>query len=972
MRQLFTFIGLIALALPAIGQTNVAQEWNEALLIGIRNDLARPTVHARNLYHTSLAMYDAWAVYDPYAEPVLLGKQLGDFACPFDTVPTPADLRVAQEEAISYAAYRLLRYRFQFSPGVALILPHLDGVMDHLGYDKEFSSTDYQGGPPAALGNYIASQIIAYGEQDGSNELFNFGNAYYQPVNPPLVPALPGNPDMVDPNRWQPLTLNVFIDQSGNVIPFNTPPFLSPEWGNVTPFALGAEDKDTLMRDGQTYQVYHDPGLPPTLDTTDMTGANAAYHYNFALVAAWSAHLDPSDSVRWDISPAATGNVGSYPADPSEYPDFYNLLEGTLPGDGHAINPATGQPYAPNLVYRGDYTRVLAEFWADGPDSETPPGHWFSILNYVMAHPDFEYRYRGEGELIDPLEFSLKAYLTLGGAMHDCAVTTWGIKGYYDWPRPVSSIRYLARLGQSTHPMGSRYHPAGMPLIPGRIDTIAATDPVELRGANDEFVGEVKIYGWRGPDYINNPATDAAGVDWIRASEWWPYQRPTFVSPNFAGYISGHSTFSSAAADVLTVLTGDAYFPGGMGEFDAVKNQFLVFEEGPSENIVLQWATYRDASDETSLSRIWGGIHPPADDIPGRLIGMDVAADAIAKAESFFFVDADEDGFIAQEDCDDSNPNVYPGAPELCDGLDNNCSGVVDDSLTIYTYYRDVDADGYGDNDLRVDTCAAEAPVGFVSVGNDCDDADPAINPGAVEACDAIDNNCDGQINEGLERFTYYYDSDSDGFGVADQSVDTCATIPPVNYAAQAGDCDDLNPEINPGATETCDGLDNNCDGVVNEGLERFVYYPDIDADGFGDDSAAIDTCDANLPTGFVTLGGDCDDTNATINPDAIEIGDNEVDENCDGNLVSIRELDPFGAWLVQPNPARTVVELRDIPAGNYRVDLLNIEGQVVLQTGFGGETVTLELSQLTAGVYLVRVRDLRTGLRSVRRLVVQ
>ena len=117
---------------------------------------------------------------------------------------------------------------------------------------------------------------------------------------------------------------------------------------------------------------------------------------------------------------------------------------------------------------------------------------------------------------------------------------------------------------------------------------------------------------------------------------WWPYQRPSFVTPPFAGYVSGHSTYSRAAAEVLTALTGDPFFPGGMGEFFCPKNEFLVFEEGPTEDITLQWATYRDASDQCSLSRIWGGIHPPVDDIPGRLIGEKIGVAAFNFALPYF------------------------------------------------------------------------------------------------------------------------------------------------------------------------------------------------------------------------------------------------------------------------------------------------------------------------------------------------
>ena len=146
----------------------------------------------------------------------------------------------------------------------------------------------------------------------------------------------------------------------------------------------------------------------------------------------------------------------------------------------------------------------------------------------------------------------------------------------------------------------------------------------------------VAIDGDSGPDYIANPSVDQAGAGWILAENWWPYQRPSFVTPPFAGYISGHSTYSRAAAEVLVRLTGSEYFPGGMSGFDIAANDFLVFENGPSVDMTLQWATYEDASDQCSLSRIWGGIHPPADDIPGRLIGAQIGPAAFTLAESLF------------------------------------------------------------------------------------------------------------------------------------------------------------------------------------------------------------------------------------------------------------------------------------------------------------------------------------------------
>lgn len=615
-------------------QHSVARQWNEVLLDAIRNDFARPTVHARNLFHTSVAMYDAWAVYDSKATPFFLGRTVGGYTCPLVEFPQPADKKAAQEEAISYATYRLLRHRFKGSPGASKILDECDSLFLELGYDPANQSLDFKSGDPAALGNYLAHHLITFGLQDGSNESLKYENQYYQRVNVALAPDIPGNPYILDPNRWQPLSLEVFIDQSGNPIPGRTAEFLSPEWGNVTPFALSDADLNIYQRDGDDYWVYHDPGPPAYIDPETGGGTSEFYQWGFSLVAVWSGHLDPSDSVMWDISPGSIGNIPNLPDKMEDYDQFYDLLNGGDPSLGHDINPHTGQPYEPQIVPRADYARVLAEFWADGPDSETPPGHWFTILNYVNDHPDFEKKFKGEGAVLDDLEWDVKAYFVMGGTMHDVAISAWGIKGWYDYIRPVSAIRYMADQGQSTDPTLDNYHVAGIPLVPGYIEVVEEGD--SLAGNNNQHVGKIKLFAWRGPDYIDDPEVDEAGVGWILAENWWPYQRPTFVTPPFAGYVSGHSTYSRAAAELMTLLTGDEYFPGGMGEFVAKKNEFLVFEEGPSVDVHLQWATYRDASDQTSLSRIWGGIHPPVDDIPGRIIGIDIGMESFHYAERFF------------------------------------------------------------------------------------------------------------------------------------------------------------------------------------------------------------------------------------------------------------------------------------------------------------------------------------------------
>jgi hypothetical protein len=614
---------------PDDSSPSVARRWNDLLLEAIRNDLARPTVHARNLFHISAAMYDAWSIYDPEARPYLLGNQLGEFHCPLRNFPAPADIQAAREQAVSYAAYRMLVHRFRESPGASETFRDARRLMLELRYSQDDEDSDYTDGSAAAMGNHIADCYIEYGLQDGANEAEGYANTFYEPFNPPIRPEESGNPDIVDLDRWQAISLTESIDQSGNQVE-GTPEFIGAEWGRVAPFSLQPDDRTVYRRDDLEFQVYLDPGPPPS--TKDATIED--YQWGFSLVSIWSSHLDPEDGVMIDISPAAIGNIEGYPDSISDYPGFYDYLEGGDASRGYAVNPVTGAPYTPQLVPRADYARVLAEFWADGPDSETPPGHWFVILNEVADHPQFDKRIGGVGSVAGSLEWDVKAYFALGGAMHDSAIAAWSLKGWYDYLRPVSAIRAMADRGQSSDPSADSYSVDGLPLVPGFIELVRPGDP--LAGRFDANVGKIKLYAWAGPDYIGNPASDRAGVRWILAEDWWPYQRPTFVTPPFAGYVSGHSTFSRAAAEVLTALSGSAYFPGGLSEFEIRRNDFLVFEQGPSVDMTLQWATYRDASDQTSLSRIWGGIHPPADDIPGRVIGEEIGQRAYSLAEDYF------------------------------------------------------------------------------------------------------------------------------------------------------------------------------------------------------------------------------------------------------------------------------------------------------------------------------------------------
>ncbi len=180
--------------------------------------------------------------------------------------------------------------------------------------------------------------------------------------------------------------------------------------------------------------------------------------------------------------------------------------------------------------------------------------------------------------------------------------------------------------------------------------------------------------------------------------------------------------------------------------------------------------------------------------------------------------DVDEDGFGADVDCDDRNPAIYPGALEICDGIDNNCSGLIDDedpeidTRSGSVFYLDADFDGYGDPDTTATACLA--PAGHSADGTDCDDGDASINPRAREQCDEVDNNCNDQVDEGIGGQLLYLDADGDGYGDPATELEACTTVE--GYITVADDCDDANAAVYPGAPELCDGLDTDCDTVVD------------------------------------------------------------------------------------------------------------------------------------------------------------
>jgi len=587
---------------------SIARNWSERALESIRMDTPHPPAQARNLFSYSVCMYDAWAAYDSNAVGfVYRGKH------------TAADVAAARREAICYAMYGMMVERLAYSRTATNQAARNPEFLTALGYDPNNTSRDPS--TPAGVGNSVYDAVSAWFINDGSRQTngtpypianppvaypdYPVGNARrFSFLNPPLNPFLHGitdgtNHTVIDINIWQRLIVANAIDQNG--FPQNPlQGYAGGTWMWVRAFALSRIDPD---------KPWIDPGPPPLLGTA----TDAEFKSNLVTVIRFSSQLTTDDGVTVDISPATIGN---------------NTL-GANDGHGYTTNPITGLAYSPNTLLRGDFTRALTEFWADGPSSETPPGHWNSIANHVSDDMPVK-RIGGTGPEVDRLEWDVKLYFAMNTALHDAACAAWSVKRHYIGWRPISGIRYCGGFGQSSDPGLPSYHTNGLPLVPDLIELV--TDATVASGRHAGLTpGKIAVFCWPGqPEF---PATETSGVKWVHAEDWIPYQKKTFVTPAFPGYISGHSTFSRAAAEALTAVTGSKWFPNGLGTYTLPR---LANEVGPTQPVTLQWASYYDAADQVGLSRIWGGIHPPADDFAGRRVGSEVGKGAWELARKFF------------------------------------------------------------------------------------------------------------------------------------------------------------------------------------------------------------------------------------------------------------------------------------------------------------------------------------------------
>lgn len=498
-------------------------QWNDVMLAAIRHGKPRPTVITRSLFMVHSAMYDAWSLYDSVATPTVLDPALRR--------PDYERTYANKAAAVSQAAYQMLIVLF---PDYETQSHAFSTFLAHLGYQPANNGSALT---PAGVGYLAAQAILTSRADDGSNAANNYADvvsATYPELYAPANSADPNAPNSIGKPgfnlaRWEPLRIPTGAVLSANLHPVTDPANAASyvDQNYLTPH-WGAVRPFSLVTGNQFRPVA--PPRPGVADSyTDALGQT----------------MSNDESFRQQVTEVLQ-------------------LSGTL----------------------GDEEKAVAEYWMDGPGSETPPGHW-NLLAHGISWRDQH-----------TLDEDVKMYFALNAALFDAGISAWDAKRAYDCVRPISAIHTL-------------------------------------------YAGQM-VEAWGGPDQ---------GTQMILGENWMPYQPLTFVTPPFAEFVSGHSTFSAAAAAVLTLFTGSNQFYDGTttlyedlnrdGVMDRLGQHIVLaqshqIEHSPTQPIVLQWATFQDAANEAGISRRYGGIHFQDGDLRGRTMGEQIGQNAFALAQQYW------------------------------------------------------------------------------------------------------------------------------------------------------------------------------------------------------------------------------------------------------------------------------------------------------------------------------------------------
>ncbi|MEM7592222.1 MAG: vanadium-dependent haloperoxidase [Cyanobacteria bacterium P01_A01_bin.83] len=629
--------------------------WDRAVQEAVINTSPGPTVASRAYAMVHTAAFDAWAAYDPTA----IATQLGD-----DLQRPEAEITEANKtEAISFAAYRVLTELFPDQVEI------FDDLMRELGFDPENTTTDVT--TAAGIGNVSAQALLEFRREDGSNQTGEnpegiLGVPYsditgYEPSN------LAG--DAINIELWTPELVPIDAEPGSEIRIQN---FLTPQWGDVTPFALesGAQFRPEapepfLLVDGEV-----------DLDAQTIT-------------------LENTGEVL-DISQDLIGDVIN--------PGFIEQVEQVI-------------DFSANLT---DEQKLIAEFWEDGGGTSFPPGTWMTFGEFVSARDD------------NTLDDDVQLFFGLGNAVFDAGVATWESKVFYNYARPVRTVRELGELG--------------------------------LIGEFNEDLGGFAIEAW----------TPNQGTQTILATDFLTFQTPgSDPSPPFAEYTSGHSAFSAAGAEILQLFTGSDEF-GADVTFEAGESRF---EPGltPAETTTLEWSTFTEAADEAGLSRLYGGIHFEDGDINGRILGREVG-NAVYEEALFYINGGEETESLDFEESDLAAGTIisdqFTGVTISSDGLSpmifdtaNPTGGDIDlasDSLgNVLILSEDGDSSNPDDNDIGgIFYFDWHDPINLESVSLiDVEEVGGSITAygegnqvlGSFDTSNLTDDGLTGSVNIGLE-----------------------------------------------------------------------------------------------------------------------------------------------------------------------------------------------------------------------------